>query len=125
MNLITLQGAYDFKTGQPPQFDEEKVQDDHIFPKSIYKDNRILNRTLISTNAEKSNKKPSEYFGTLVKLHGEEKLKSILESHIIPPDALDDLLKDNIEGFLEKRRSAIIESIRKRLKKCAQSHETK
>ncbi|MCS7199800.1 MAG: DUF262 domain-containing protein [Caldimicrobium sp.] len=123
INLIILQGAYDFKTGQPPQFDKEKVQDDHIFPKSRFSQHpfvnvdSIINKTLLTTNVEKSNKKPSEYFGELIKLHGEEKLKSILESHIIPFDALDDLLSDNIESFLQKRKSAIIKSIRKRLRR--------
>ena len=41
INLIVLNGALDFKTGQPPQFYKEKVQDDHIFPKSEYKVNSV------------------------------------------------------------------------------------
>ncbi len=118
INMITLAGAFDFKTGQPPQFGIEKIQDDHIFPKSVYKDNRILNRTLISTNAEKSDKKPSEYFKQMLNIHGEEKLKEILESHIIPSDALEDLLRDDKENFMNKRKKAIIEYLKKRCKLC-------
>jgi len=113
INLIVLKGALDFKTGQPPQFDKEKVQDDHIFPKSIYKENCILNRTLLSTNLRKGNKKPSEYFLDLLKQHGRERLVKILESHLIPEEALSDLLSDNLKGFLEKRKKAIIEEIRR------------
>lgn len=115
ISIIVLQGALDFKTGQPPQFEIKKIQDDHIFPKSIYNDNSVLNRTLISTNAEKSNKKPSEYFNSLLTIHGKEKLKEILESHIIPSDALEDLLTDNKENFKNKRKNAIIECLKKRL----------
>jgi len=115
ISLIVLEGALDFKTGQPPQFDKEKVQDDHIFPKSIYKNDTILNRTLISTNAEKSYKKPSQYFDQLLKIHGEEKLKEILKTHLIPEDALTDLLNDALENFIEKRKNAIIEKLKEKM----------
>ncbi|MGC9203326.1 MAG: hypothetical protein ACP5HX_11750, partial [Thermoproteota archaeon] len=81
MNLIVLKGALDFKTGQSPQFEKEKVQDDHIFPRSIYNYNYLPNRTLISTNAEKGNTKPSEYFNERIKEHGMDECKQILQSH--------------------------------------------
>jgi hypothetical protein len=113
--MIVLNGALDFKTGQPPQFSKEKIQDDHIFPKSVYKDDRIVNRTLISTNAEKSDRKPSEYFKKMLDEHGSEKLKIILKSHIIPEDALDYLLNDDLQNFVERRRQAIISYLHKRL----------
>ena len=115
ISMIVLNGALDFKTGQPPQFSKEKIQDDHIFPKSVYNDNRIVNRTLISTNAEKSDKKPSEYFKKMRDKHGYENLKKILESHIIPENTLDYLLNDDLQNFVEKRRQAIIRNLRKRL----------
>lgn len=121
INLIVLEGALDFQTGQPPQFDPKKIQDDHIFPKSIYKDdciNCIANKTLISTatNTEKSNKKPSAYFKKIRDTHKEEKLIEILKSHIIPEDALDDLLNDNKENFIVKRKEAIKNILKKRCK---------
>jgi hypothetical protein len=115
ISMIVLNGALDFKTGQPPQFSKEKIQDDHIFPKSVYKDDRIVNRTLISTNAEKSDRKPSEYFKKMLDEHGSEKLKIILKSHIIPEDALDYLLNDDLQNFVERRRQAIISYLHKRL----------
>jgi hypothetical protein len=116
INLIVLKGALDFKTGQPPQFGKEKVQDDHIFPKSIYKEDCILNRTLISTNAEKLDKKPSIYFKERLEEHGKEKFIEILESHIIPSSALDYLLNDNLQGFMEARKKAVVEELTNRIK---------
>ncbi|MGB9834962.1 MAG: GmrSD restriction endonuclease domain-containing protein [bacterium] len=115
ISLIVLKGALDFKTGQPPQFGIEKIQDDHIFPKSVYNENCILNRTLISTNAEKTSKKPSEYFRKILEEHGIEKFKMILESHLIPEEAIDFLLNDDLQNFLEKRGSAILNELRNKI----------
>jgi len=115
MNLIVLKGAYDFKTGQPPQFEENKIQDDHIFPKSIFKENRLTNRTLISTNQAKINKRPSEYFCERIKEMGQERVKDILNSHLISEEALDSLIKDNLEDFLKLRKRAIIDEIRRKV----------
>ena len=38
----------------------------------------------------------------------------MLESHLIPAEALPDLLNDKLDEFMEKRRKAIIDEIRKR-----------
>ena len=114
INLIVLAGALDFKTGNPPQFEKEKIQDDHIFPKSIYNCNLVTNKTLISTNTEKSNKLPSEYFKELLTKHGEKELKKILTSHLIPEDALSSLLEDNLESFVNKRKKAITDTIKEK-----------
>ena len=114
IGLIVLRGALDFKTGQPPQYEKERVQDDHIFPKSIFKYDGIANRTLISTNIQKGNKKPSQYFAQILTEHGESKAEEILESHLIPRAALNDLLKDNITTFIEKRKTAIMEEVKRR-----------
>lgn len=116
MNLIVLKGAYDFKTGQPPQFEKNKVQDDHIFPKSIFNEGRIMNRTLISTNQSKIDKKPSEYFKERLKELGEEEVKEILISHLIPPEALEYLLNDDLSGFMRLRSSAVINEIKGKIK---------
>ncbi len=116
ISIIVLNGALDFKTGQAPQFDKEKIQDDHIFPKSVYNEHRIINRTLISTNTAKGSKKPSEYFKNILNEHGEGELKRILKSHIIPEDALDCLLQDDLKNFMEKRKNAIIKEIKTRIK---------
>jgi len=114
ISLIVLKGAYDFKTGQPPQFERERVQDDHIFPQSVFKENRILNRTLISTNQSKINKRPSEYFRERIEELGREKVKEILATHLIPPEAIDCLLNDNIAEFMKLRKEEILKEIKKR-----------
>lgn len=116
INLVVLEGARDFLTGQSPQLDEEHVQDDHIFPKSIYDEHRILNRTLLTTNAKKSNATPSSYFKEMLQKHGEVELKKILASHIIPGEALQFLLGDDIQQFIKARRKAIIKKIRQKVK---------
>jgi|Deesub1362A_J573_1020465.scaffolds.fasta_scaffold01960_2 hypothetical protein len=112
--LIVVNGAYDFLTGQAPTFEREKIQIDHIFPRAHFNENRVLIKTIISTNQRKIDKKPSEYFEKLVKERGEDKVKEILKTHLIPPDTIGDLLNDNLEGFIEKRKQAIIEEIKKR-----------
>jgi hypothetical protein len=115
INLVVLEGARDFLTGQSPQLDEEHVQDDHIFPKSIYNEHRILNRTLITTNERKAKRKPSSYFKDKLQKHGEAELKRILASHVIPGTALPFLLADDIQGFLKARRKAIIKKIKQKV----------
>jgi len=115
INLIVLEGARDFLTGQSPQLDEEHVQDDHIFPKSIYDEHRILNRTLLTTNAKKGSTKPSTYFKEILQKRGEVELKKILASHIIPGEALQFLLGDDIQEFIKTRRKAITKKIRQKV----------
>jgi hypothetical protein len=115
MNLIVLSGALDFKTGNPPQFDRKHIQDDHIFPKSKFKINSIINRTLIATNAVKGDKLPSVYFKERIKNYGEKKLKKILKTHLIPEDALSSLLNDDINNFLLKRRRMILKKIKEKV----------
>lgn len=123
ISLVVLKGAYDFKTGLPPTFEIDKLQDDHIFPKSVFKTDNVLNRTLISTNQSKIDKKPSIYFKERIRelgngneAVGREKMKEILKSHLIPEEAFDALLSDNLQEFLELRRKAVMEEIGKRLK---------
>ena len=114
IGLIVLEGALDFATGQPPQFDKVNVQDDHIFPKSIYNENRILNRTLLTTNAKKSNIKPSVYFKRMLLNHGETAFRQILESHMIPVECHRFLLEDDLTEFNKMRRKAIIKKIKEK-----------
>lgn len=113
--LVVLNGALDFKTGQPPQFDTKKVQDDHIFPKKHFNENSVLNRTLITSNQSKIDKKPSEFFRDRLKDFGKDKLIEILKSHLIPEEALEFLLQDKLKEFLEMRKKAIIEEIKLRV----------
>jgi len=60
--LCVLKGALDFKSGQPPKLFEKYIEDDHIFPESLFHENQIWNRTILATNERKWKKKPSVYF---------------------------------------------------------------
>jgi hypothetical protein len=108
MSLIVLAGALDFQTGQPPQFAVGEVQDDHIFPKSLFDNNLLANRTLISTNQKKGNQSPSRYFGALeTVVGGRTRLEEILATHLIDANGLSALLKDDLQGFIASREQAI------------------
>lgn len=111
--LIIMRGALDFKSGKPPLLDMTRMQDDHIFPRVAYNDNSILNRTLLTTNTEKSNQHPSKYFSALETVHGRDGLLSILDTHFINEACLHALLSDDIEQFKKARRSVLIEFIEK------------
>ncbi|MDR6770231.1 DUF262 domain-containing protein [Azospirillum sp. BE72] len=101
---ILLNGASDFKSGKQATHDLAKLQDDHIFPRAGFNDNSILNRTLITSNSEKSNQHPSKYFGALETVHGRDGLLDILRSHLMDEHCLDALLSNNIEAFKRSRR---------------------
>ena len=126
VSSISNQGARDPITGQQVNLDQ--CEDDHIFPLSVFKEhqkvNSVLNRTLISrdTNREKGHKKPSEYLPLFLEKLGDDegKLKSILRTHFIDDKAYRCMLEDEIEGFLEARRSVIREAIGQ---KCSYSTE--
>jgi hypothetical protein len=115
LNLIVLKGALDFQTGQPLQFDVKNVQDDHIFPKSVYKVNIFPNRSLITKNLPKLDRIPSDYFKEQLNLHGEEQLIQILNSHLIPKEAISSLLSDDLTEFVKLRAFTIINELRSRL----------
>jgi len=105
--LVVKMGAKDFVSGQSPTLSE--CQDDHIFPKGIFTDekhiNSVLNRTLIwkRSNQSKSNKKPSEY---LNKQWGENQheLRKILDSHLISEEAERAMRGDYFDIFIKARR---------------------
>jgi hypothetical protein len=42
-------------------------------------------------------------------------VEQTLETHLIPSEALDLLLKDDLQGFLDQRRIAVAEQIKKRV----------
>lgn len=113
--LIVLNGARDFQTGKDPFANKTVLEDDHIFPKSIYRDNEILNRTLIASNAEKSNKQPNQYFGALETLSSRERLEEILDTHLIDSNGYSALLANDLEQFKKARAVTIREKIRERV----------
>lgn len=118
--LIVRAGARDFINGQPASLKE--CQDDHIFPKSRFKTepqiNCILNRTLISSNQIKGDKKPSVYLPLLLEKHGgnQERLRATLQSHLISEEAQRAMEGDDFRGFLEARRHAFLSEIAKHVR---------
>ncbi len=110
--IYVRMGVLDFKTGQPPEVDVSKIQDDHIFPRSIYKVDTVLNRTIISTNQEKGFKTPKEYFGALEVILGRKKLEEILMTHLIDPTALSSLLDNDLPNFIAAREATVRAKIR-------------
>jgi hypothetical protein len=108
--LVVKMGAKDFVSGQSPTLSE--CQDDHIFPKGIFTDekhiNSVLNRTLIwkRSNQSKSNKKPSMYLNDLYEQWGKNKheLRKILDSHLISEEAERGMRGDNFYTFIKARR---------------------
>lgn len=105
--LIIKKGAKDFKTGNDPGIESDKIQDDHIFPKSIYRDDYVLNRTVISTNAEKSNQRPEAYFNALEALNGRDKTLEILATHLIDSSCFDALKAGRLAEFKDSREKVI------------------
>ena len=121
--LITLKGASDFITGQPPEY--HRLNDHHIFPKGQIKNieldkkediNCILNRTLISEDSNlkgEMKKLPKEYLKKIEKEIGKEKLLKNLESHFINEICYEHMLNNNFEEFIKERARLIEEKIKK------------
>ena len=123
-NLLVIQGARDWVTGNIPQPDD--LQDHHIVPVSkangALKDinvHTILNRTPLSSQTNQSvigSRLPNEYLADLVSKSDEKHIRAILESHFISPMALTILLRkpftaDDYEAFIIERQRTILEAI--------------
>lgn len=121
MCLIVLAGAKDFVDGQQAVL--RSCHDDHLFPKSQFGEHRsvnsILNRTLISsrTNEVKGRRKPSEYLRRFIESHGQDRTRfeHTLQTHLIPPEAIQAMECDDLDRFLQLRQAAFREAIQARL----------
>jgi len=129
ISLLALNNAGDFFEGTivgTGDYSNKKINDHHIFPKRLKKipnDNRklfdkckdsIVNRTLLldSTNQKISNKKPSVYIDTMVKIWGsEEEVKRELKKHFINGKAFKYLINDNFDDFIVERERLIKEKV--------------
>lgn len=117
MCLIARQGARDFLTGQPANLNE--CQDDHIFPKAVYRKTHrvdtVFNRTLISkeTNNRKGDKRPSEFLKECLKGHEDDEVELLetLRSHYILPEAYEALRRNDFKTFTEARGRALREAV--------------
>lgn len=123
-NLLVLQGARDWMTGNIPQHGD--LDDHHIVPSSWgsknLEDNRIhtiLNRTPLTSDTNRhiiNDRLPNEYLPELIVSNGESAVRSILESHFITRKAQEILMRDpftadDFEAFIAERQRTIQEAI--------------
>jgi hypothetical protein len=123
-NLLVLQGARDWMTGDVPQHDD--LDDHHIVPDSWGKKHikgglsgSILNRTPLTADTNRHVIKarlPNAYLPELIKQSGETTVRGILESHFISAAAFDILLRspfnaDDFEAFIAERQRTLQDAI--------------
>lgn len=123
-NLLILQGARDWMTGDVPQHDD--LDDHHIVPDSWGKKhipgglaNSILNRTPLTADTNRQvigSSLPNEYLPELMKQSGDSTVRGILESHFISGRAFDILLRDpftadDFEQFIAERQRTLQDAI--------------
>lgn len=123
-NLLVIQGARDWMTGNVPQYGD--LDDHHIIPASKAGEvgtgsliHSILNRTPLTAETNRHvirDRLPNVYLPELIKLNGESAVRGILESHFISPAALAILLRTpftsgDYEAFISERQRTLLEAI--------------
>lgn len=123
-NLLVLQGARDWVTGNVPQHGD--LDDHHIVPQSWGLKNlpgnvvhTILNRTPLTADTNRNvirERLPNEYLPEMIAQNGEDRVRSMLESHFISPEAQAILLRDpftpdDFEAFIAERQRTLQEAI--------------
>jgi hypothetical protein len=123
-NLLVLQGARDWVTGNVPQHGD--LDDHHIVPQSWGLKNlsgnlvhTILNRTPLTADTNRNvirERLPNEYLPEMIEQNGEGRVRAILESHFISPEAQAILLRDpftpdDFEAFIAERQRTFQEAI--------------
>ncbi len=123
-NLLVLQGARDWMTGNVPQHGD--LDDHHIIPASWGKDHlegnlvhTILNRTPLTTATNRqviNDRLPNEYLPDLIRANGNKAVRAILESHFISATCQEILMRDpftdeDFELFIAERQRTMQEAI--------------
>jgi len=123
-NLLVIQGARDWMTGNVPQYGD--LDDHHIIPASKAGElgvgsliHSILNRTPLTAETNRhviGDRFPNAYLPELVKESGEGAVRGVLESHFVSPAALAILLHDpftavDYEAFISERQRTLLEAI--------------
>jgi hypothetical protein len=123
-NLLVIQGARDWMTGNVPQHGD--LDDHHIIPASKAEElgtgnliHSILNRTPISAETNRNvirDRFPNQYLPELITQNGEGAVRSVLESHFVSPTGLSILLRDpfttaDFEAFISERQRTLLEAI--------------
>jgi len=123
-NLLVIQGARDWMTGNVPQYGD--LDDHHIIPASksgalgvgglIHS---ILNRTPLTADTNRHvirDRLPNAYLPELIEQSGESAVRGVLESHFISPAAFAVLLRTpftaaDYEAFIAERQRTLLEAI--------------
>lgn len=123
-NLLVLQGARDWMSGNVPQHDD--LDDHHIVPASWGGKNvkgglihSILNRTPLTADTNRKvirERLPNDYLPELIERNGEATVRGVLETHFISPTAFDILLRDSFgpddfESFIAERQRTLQDAI--------------
>ena len=123
-NLLVLQGARDWMTGNVPQHGD--LEDHHIVPLSWGNKNlkgdtvhSILNRTPLTAETNRNvinDRLPNKYLPDWIKSNSEPTVRGILESHFISREALAILLRDpftpeDFEAFIAERQRTLQDAI--------------
>jgi hypothetical protein len=108
---------------------EDKINDHHIFPSNVdgldpeksqtfsELSDSILNRTLLLDETNKhgiSNKKPSKYLLEMIEreiVEDGSELQELMADHFISPAAIERMLEDDFDGFIEEREKTITKHI--------------
>lgn len=123
-NLLVLQGARDWVTGNLPQHDD--LDDHHIVPHSWGVEhlggsriNTILNRTPLTAETNRhviSSKLPNQYLPDMIARNGEKAVLDIMETHFISRAAMQVLLRDpftpdDFDEFISERQRTLQDAI--------------
>ncbi len=123
-NLLVLNGARDWVTGNVPQHGD--LDDHHIVPKSkgakyarSTSIDTILNRAPLTSETNREvigDRLPNEYLPELIAKNDKDEVLSILESHFISERAFEILMRDlftpnDFEEFVAERRNTFLNGI--------------
>ena len=124
-NLLVIQGARDWMSGNVPQHGD--LDDHHIIPASKTTDlgtggliHSILNRTPLTAETNRHvirDRFPNEYLPELIEQNGENAVRTVLESHFISSAALAVLLRESVHCStttrlsLSERQRTLLEAI--------------
>lgn len=123
-NLLVIQGARDWMTGNVPQYGD--LDDHHIIPAAKAGElgvgsliHSILNRTPLTAVTNRNvirDRLPNAYLPELIKQSGESAVRGVLELHFVSPAALAILLRTpfttgDYEAFISERQRTLLEAI--------------
>lgn len=123
-NLLVIQGARDWVTGDAPRSDD--LDDHHIVPVAKGKSlgvgdliHSILNRSPLTVQTNRNvirDRWPNEYLPKWIEECGKDMVSDVLRTHFISPAAVEILLRrpfglDDYEEFISERKRTFLDAI--------------